>query len=115
MKLKNWLTKTKIGVAAAILALAVWTSGCKSQEIKQPETAETTGEAAPPEVTTAPETSPSPSEDAPQGPPALRDARVMVEGKMWILHQLLRITGWPDRWPGRLRPESFKGILRQPA
>lgn len=84
MKLKNWLTKTKIGVAAAILALAVWTSGCKSQEIKQPETAETTGEAAPPEVTTAPETFPSPSEDDPQGPPALRDARVMVEGKIYV-------------------------------
>ncbi len=83
MKGKNWLTKTKAGTAAAVLALAVWTGGCKSQEMKQPEAVETTGETTPPEVTTAPETTPASSDAGSQGTPVLRDARVMVEGRIY--------------------------------
>lgn len=79
MKGKNWLTKA----AAAVLALTVWTGGCKSQEMKQPEAVETTGETTLPEVTTASETTTASSDAGSRGTPVLRDARVMVEGKIY--------------------------------
>ncbi len=96
MKLKNWLTKTKAGAAVTVLTLIVGISGCKNQEIKQPEAVKTTGETGLTEVTTAAETTLAPSEDDPQGLSALRDAKVMVEGKIYVWAYDVDFTSAPE-------------------